>query len=194
LLRQGQVIFFLKMDKPERVMIFIDGSNLYFILKNLYKNSKEMSSFKFEKFARHLAGNGKLIRTYYYNAILDQQRDKGKYSKQQRFFEALKLIPDFEVIVCRMQKDHDSDGNIRYSVKGDDIHIAVDMVKLAYNDAYDKAILVSSDGDFVPAIEAVKEKGKKVENIGFKNKFSWHLKQTCDRFTLLRKEDTDKFF
>ena len=182
------------MDKPERVMIFIDGSNLYFILKDLYKNAKEMGGFKFEKFAKHLAGDRKLIRTYYYNAILDQQKDGEKYSKQQRFFERLKLIPDFEVIICRMQKDHDKDGGIRYTVKGDDIHIAVDMVKLAYNDAYDTAILISSDGDFVPAIKAVKEKGKKVENIGFKNKFSWHLKQTCDRFILLKKEDTDKFF
>jgi uncharacterized LabA/DUF88 family protein len=41
------------------------------------------------------------------------------------------------------------------------------MVKLAYNKAYDTAILVSSDGDFVPAVKAIKERGIKVENIGF---------------------------
>ena len=39
------------------------------------------------------------------------------------------------------------------------------MVKLGYNDAYDTAILVSSDGDFVPAVLAVKELGKNIENI-----------------------------
>lgn len=182
------------MDKSERVMIFIDGSNLYFLLKEMLKNSKDMGDFKFEKFIKHLAAERKLVRTYYYNAILDQQKDGEKYSRQQQFFEKLKLIPDFEVVICRMQKDHNSNGEIKYSVKEDDIHIAVDMVKLAYNDAYDTAILVSSDGDFVPAIKAVKERGKRVENIGFKTKFSWHLKQTCDRFILLERKDVDKFF
>jgi uncharacterized protein (TIGR00288 family) len=68
------------------------------------------------------------------------------------------------------------------------------MVKLAYNNAYDSAILVSSDGDFVPAIQAVKEKGKNVENIGFENKFSYHLQQVCDRFTKLRKDVVEQFF
>ena len=81
-----------------------------------------------------------------------------------------------------------------YTVKEDDIHIAVDMVKLAYNDAYDTAILVSTDGDFVPAIQAVKEKGKKVENIGFETKFSWHLRQKSDRFKKLNKKEISSLF
>ena len=85
-------------------------------------------------------------------------------------------------------------GKTIYQVKEDDIHLAVDMVKLAYNDAYDTAILVSSDWDFIPAIQAVKEIGKKVENIGFETKFSWHLKQECDRFKQLSKQDVEKFF
>ena len=83
---------------------------------------------------------------------------------------------------------------IIYEAKEDDIHLAVDMVKLAYNDSYDIAILVSSDGDFVPAIQAVKEKGKNVENIGFENKFSYHLQQTCDKFSKLKKTEVEKFF
>jgi len=86
------------------------------------------------------------------------------------------------------------DGKTIYQVKEDDIHLAVDMVKLAYNNAYDTAILVSSDGDFVPAILTVKEIGKKVENIGFENKFSYHLKQECDRFRKLTKKEVEGFF
>ena len=92
-----------------------------------------------------------------------------------------------------MQKKK-SNNKIIYEAKEDDIHLAVDMVKLAYNDAYDIAILVSSDGDFVPAIQAVKEKGKNVENIGFENKFSYHLQQTCDKFLKLKKTEVEKFF
>ena len=111
----------------------------------------------------------------------------------KKFFEKIKKLPDFELVLCRMQKDK-INGEITYSVKEDDIHIAVDMVKFAYNNAYDTAILISTDGDFVPAIDAVKEKGKKVENIGFPKKFSWHLKQKSDRFTQLTKEELAKFF
>ena len=83
---------------------------------------------------------------------------------------------------------------IVYEAKEDDIHLAVDMVKLAYNDSYDVAILISSDGDFVPAVHAVKERGKIVENVGFENKFSYHLQQTCNKFLKLKKSEMEKFF
>ncbi|MBI5803732.1 NYN domain-containing protein [Candidatus Pacearchaeota archaeon] len=113
--------------------------------------------------------------------------------KNQRFFDKLKRIHDFELVLCRMQKVK-IDGKTIYQVKEDDIHLAVDMVKLAHNNAYDTAILVSSDGDFVPAIQAVKEIGKKVENIGFETKFSYYLKQECDRFRKLIKREVEVFF
>ena len=174
-------------------MIFIDGSNLYHLLKNIYGDLKSLNEFNFSKFSKLLCRNRKLIRTYYYNAILDQKKDREKYRRQQRFFSKLKTIHDFEVIICRMQKDL-IDGKIHYSVKEDDIGIAVNMVKLAFNNAYDTAILVSTDGDFVPAIKAVKETGKKVENVGFINKFSWHLKQTCDKLRMLKKDEIDSCF
>jgi uncharacterized LabA/DUF88 family protein len=132
-------------------------------------------NFDFEKFVLSLVEGKKLIRTYYYSAPLDRNKDEEIYAKQQRFFEKLKKLPNFELVLCRMQKSK-ANGKTGYSVKEDDIHIAVDMVKFAYNDAFDTAILISTDGDFVPAIEAVKEKGKRVENIGFERKFSWHLK------------------
>ncbi len=41
------------------------------------------------------------------------------------------------------------------SEKGIDVAIAVDMVRLAMEQAYDAAILVSSDTDLMPAIEAI---------------------------------------
>ena len=177
-------------------MIFIDGSNLYHILKNLCLYGKKLQkefpydNLDFKLFIKKLCcgKERKLIRTYYYNARLDQNYNKKTYSEQQKFFERLKTIPDFEVVLCRLQKDL-IDGEIRYFVKEDDIHLAVDMLKLAFVNAYDTAILVSSDGDFVPAVDAVKELGKKVENIGFPNKFSWHLKNKCDRFRILTEEE-----
>lgn len=152
-----------------------------------------MIDFDFNKFINLLNGNRNLVRIYYYTAPLDINKNLQTYSKQQRFFERLKKIPNFELILCRMQKVK-IDGKVTYQVKEDDICLAVDMVKLAYNDAYDIAILVSSDGDFVPAVNAVKERGKIVENIGFPNKFSYHLKQICDNFKKLTREELEGCF
>ena len=178
--------------EEERIMIFIDGSNLYHIVKNLVPDRKP-NDFDFENFVKYLSGSRKLIRTYYYNVPLDRRKNEESYIKQQKFFDKIQRLPNFTFVLCRMQK-RKVDGKIIYEAKEDDIHLAVDMVKLAYNDAYDTAILVSSDGDFVPAVQAVKERGKKVENIGFENKFSYYLKQECDRVIKLKKEATETFF
>ena len=158
----------------DRVIILIDGSNLYHILRNLYGSSKTLMNFDFDKFSTYLASGNNKIRVYYYTAPLDRKKDEATYRKQQQFFEKLKKIPNFKLILCRMQKEKIG-GETIYLVKEDDIHLAVDMVKLAYSNAYDTAILVSTDGDFVPAVKTVQEIGKKVKNIGFENKFSWHL-------------------
>ncbi len=179
-------------SNEERVIIFIDGSNIYHILKDLFPDKKP-NDFNFDNFIKYLTGKRKLVRTYYYNAPLDRKKDKESYIKQQRFFDKIQRIQNFTFVLCRMQK-RKVDGKTIYEVKEDDIHLAVDMVKLAYNNAYDTAILVSSDGDFVPAIQAIKEKGKNVENIGFENKFSYHLQQESDKFLKLRKEAAKQFF
>lgn len=176
----------------ERVIIFIDGSNHYHIVKNMFPNKKS-TDFNFSKFMKHLVGDRKLIRAYYYTAPLDISYDEEGYMKQQQFFDKLQRVQNFKLILCRMQKVK-INGKIIYQVKEDDIHLAVDMVKLAFNNAYDTAILVSSDGDFVPAVQAVKEIGKNVENIGFENKFSYHLQHECDRFIKLGKKEVEQFF
>jgi len=181
------------MDFSNRVIIFIDGSNLYHIIRDIIGSSYSLIDFNFEGFTKYLCDGRKLVRVYYYTAPLDKKKDEETYKKQQKFFEYLKKIPNFNLVLCRMQKDIDN-GILKYSVKEDDIHLAVDMVKLSYNDAYDTAILVSSDGDFVPAIEAVKEKGKNVENIGFETKFSWHLKQRSDKFKQISINKVLEFF
>ncbi|MEX0920639.1 MAG: NYN domain-containing protein [Candidatus Pacearchaeota archaeon] len=177
----------------ERIAIFIDGSNHYHIVKDMFSGKRNLISFNFEKFVNHLIEDRKLVRVYYYTAPLDRKKNQETYAKQQKFFDRLKRIPKLNLVLCRMQKVK-IDGKTIYQVKEDDIHLAVDMVKLAYNNAYDTALLVSSDGDFVPAIQAVKEIGKNVENIGFETKFSYHLKQECDKFTKLNKNTVKSFF
>ncbi len=57
--------------------------------------------------------------------------------------------------------------NGKYHEKGVDVQLAVDILIGAYEDLYDRAILISSDTDLIPAIQKVKQLGKQIEYIGF---------------------------
>lgn len=62
--------------------------------------------------------------------------------------------------------------------KGVDTAIAADMIRLAWEKAYDVAVLVSSDADLVPAVEFLDLKGARVIQAGFPPHGS-HLARAC---------------
>lgn len=51
--------------------------------------------------------------------------------------------------------------------KGIDVAIATDMIRLAWEEDFEWAVLVSSDRDFIPAVEFLGDKGRKVVHAGF---------------------------
>ena len=160
----------------KRVCVFIDGSNLYHSLKNL-----RIKRIDFQKLLQLLIKDKMLISTFYYNASLDINIDPDTYWEQQKFFDELRKIPDFNVILCKLRKHkRKNDGGYVFDVKGDDVHLAVDLVSGAYEDLYDTAIIVSGDEDFVPAIKKSQKLGKKIINAYFKSSSSTSLKETCN--------------
>lgn len=62
--------------------------------------------------------------------------------------------------------------------KGVDTAIATDMIRLAWEDAYDIAVLVSSDADLIPAVQFLDLKGRKVVQAGFPPS-GGHLATAC---------------
>ena len=65
--------------------------------------------------------------------------------------------------------------------KGDwDVGIAADILRLETK--IDVAVLVCGDGDFVPMVEFAKEKGLRVEVIGFRESTSKNLIDSSDSF------------
>jgi uncharacterized LabA/DUF88 family protein len=62
-----------------------------------------------------------------------------------------------------------------------DIQIAIDMISFAYENAYDTAVLVSGDGDFVPVVKKIKGLDKKVELWAFKYSLANTLKEEIGR-------------
>jgi len=162
------------MEK-ERVMIFIDGSNLYHGLKSL-----GIKRINFEELASLLTGDRELKKVFYYTAKMDENFDKNRFNKHQNFLRNLSLIPKFKIVFCTFKKITEKDGRIKYEVKGDDVKLANDMLVGAYENLYDVAVLVSGDEDFKPVVRTVRRLGKEVENIFFRGGSSSRLRKTCN--------------
>ena len=175
--------------KQERVSIFIDGSNLYYSLQDL-----KVKKIDFKKLVDLLTKDRLLVSVFYYNAPLDISVDSKKYWEQQKFFDALRRIPGFNVILATLRKHKRENGTYEFEVKGDDIYLAVDLVSGAYENLYDTALIVSGDGDFVPAVKAIQKKGKVMENIYFKKSSSRNLKQHGNDSLELTKDILNEFF
>src|SRR3989304_9224806 len=114
LLRQGMGTFQMKsrseistfssQSSEKRVAIFIDGNNFYFGLRKLYGKNKSLKTFDFEKFAHFLAGKDRVVAIHYYNAMLDREHNPKKYESQKEFFEKLRKIPNFHLVLCKLLK------------------------------------------------------------------------------------------
>lgn len=161
----------------ERVMIFIDGNNLYHELRGHYGRA----DIDFTKFCNKLAGTRRLVRTYYYNATVDEEREPERHAQQEKFIESIQALPYFELRFGRLVYfDWPRQAPIE---KGVDVKLATDMVVHAFRGSFDTAILVSGDTDYAAALQAVKDHGKHVEVVlfGGNKSASQHLRQVSDR-------------
>ncbi|MCA9835808.1 MAG: NYN domain-containing protein [Trueperaceae bacterium] len=158
----------------EKVAVFIDGSNLYNGMRDNLANTR----VNLQVLIRQLLGKRQLYRAYYYNAPLTDDYENDLREGQSRFFESLRRIPYVTVRLGRLHRRHD--GSL--VEKGIDVAIAVESLSLAYENAYDTAVIVSGDGDYVELVEALKRKGKHVECCMFKNQSAGVLLEYVDVF------------
>ncbi|MDP6514427.1 MAG: NYN domain-containing protein, partial [SAR202 cluster bacterium] len=161
----------LEIRDDERIAIFIDGSNLY---HSLEENCRRYD-VDFGAFSAKLAGGRPHLRTYYYNVLRDPDRNLQAYQDQQKFLTALHSTPYLEVRLGASKLR----GDVPVE-KGVDIMIATDFLRMAWNDLYDTAILVTGDGDFSYAVQAVKDLGKHVVVAAFPANLSKELGQVAD--------------
>ena len=169
---EGTAGFYLSGIMAERVMIFIDGSNFYHSLTMSFNSAK----IDIEKFCEFVVGDDDLVRIFYYTAPLHQKDNVEAYKSQQKFFSALQRIKRLKLFLGRLERRDNS----HIVEKGVDVKLVVDLLVNAYENKYDKAILVSNDADFVPAIEEVQNLNKKVVNVNFPKTRSFHLDKVCD--------------
>jgi uncharacterized LabA/DUF88 family protein len=160
----------------DRVMIFIDGSNMYHSLKYHYKRT----NIDIGKFCQKILGKRRLVRTYYYNAQVGYKEEPERYKRQQRFFADVTAVPYTELRLGRLV--YINWPNTPPYEKGVDIQLATDMITHSFKNNYDVAVLVAGDNDFVGALQSVKDNGKNVEVALFgKERTSMQLRNVADR-------------
>lgn len=156
----------------EKIMIFIDGSNLYWSCRRHPKNP----SFKVDilKLIDKISKDRFLVRPYYYTAI-----GVPPSNGQVKFHHKLNYCG---VTVVSRPLRRRGDG---WTEKGVDVALVTDLLAMAYRNVYDTAIIVSGDKDFEGAIDEVKRLGKRVEVACFEHVISEDLKMRADKFISL---------
>ena len=136
-------------DHPDdRIALFIDGANLYSTARALN------CDLDFKKLSTWFVGEGRLIRAYYYTAIVEGE----EFSPVRPLVDWLDYN-GFTVVTKPVKRFTDAQGHSR--TKGNmDMEIAVDMLELAPR--LDQAVLFSGDGDFKPLVEALQRQGVRV--------------------------------
>lgn len=181
----------MSQGKKERVAVYIDGSNLYHKLCDQELNVPRKREFNYKGLCEYLARDRKLTYVGYYIGVVraKESDEKGQQMRknQQTLFNRLM---EQGILIKRGQLVQQADG---YHEKGVDVQIAVDMLIGAYGDLYDRAIVVSSDTDLIPAIKQVKTLGKDVEYIGFSHKPTLGLQRHATESRLLIKEELEPF-
>ena len=163
-------------DRTDRVMIFIDGSNLYHSLKNFFSRT----DIDIGKLCNKLLSKRRLIRIYYYNAKVGLKEEPERYRNQQAFFSGVSAIPYCELRLGRLV--YVNWPNSPPYEKGVDIQLATDMITHSFKGNFDVAVLVAGDNDYMGALQAVKDNGKNVEVALFgKESSSRRLRIVADR-------------
>lgn len=166
----------------ERVMIFIDGSNLFRCFKRIRPNVK----YDVSKLVEVLSENKRLIRPYYFGS------ERVPPAKGQTAFHNQLQYEGIDVTI-RGLKTRTKTQNCPYEnnrectltteiEKGIDVSLVTKMISLGFKNTYDTAILISGDADYVEAVQQIRDLGKRVEIVAFPETTSPSLRKVADKF------------
>lgn len=187
-----------------KAMVFIDYQNFSINMHEYYKQNPTFTEPKItypklseEIFNRvKLKDHATLVKTFLFaHKPCDTLMKNSGYSTYYNWLNGMKNKPYLEVIEGRQEIrpvsktvkiDISDPSTYTTEEKGTDINVAVNMLSKAYTNAYDIAILVSGDTDYVPVINQLHNIGKIVvlatlphQNISkYKTLYDQHIKLT----------------
>lgn len=153
------------LTKKERVVVYVDGFNLYFGMLDAGFDHCKWLNLKL-LVENLLQQNQYLIEIKYFTSRVSNNPDKQK--RQNTYIEALEST-GVNVYYGNYQSDNIECRRCHniwstYNEKMTDVNIATQILIDAYQDKYDMAMLISGDSDLVPPMRAVHEifKNKRV--------------------------------
>jgi len=164
----------------DNVIAYIDGYNLYFGLRE--KGWKRFYWLNLQRLAElFLKPNQILIETIYFTTIVKRPDDKRR--RQQVFLEALQTLPNLSIFYGHFLSDSITCRRCGHTYtthheKMTDVNISVELMKDAFQDRFDLALLISADSDLVSPVRTVQQlfPQKKVITIFPPGRFSSALK------------------
>ncbi|MBF2027423.1 MAG: NYN domain-containing protein [Oscillatoriales cyanobacterium C42_A2020_001] len=147
----------------QRVVILIDGSNLFYAAS--YLNIE----IDYVKLLRCLVSDRRLVRAYFYTGV-DRSNEK-----QQGFLHWMRRN-GYRVVAKDLIQF--PDGSKKANVE---VEIAVDMMLLA--DCCDTIVLLSGDGNLAYAANVIAYRGVQVEIVSLRSMTSDSLINVADRYT-----------
>lgn len=147
--------------KPKRIITFIDGFNLYHAIDNLqFPALKWLDLHKLSNIFVHPRLE-ELVGVFYFSTIAIH-RNEAAQIRQRTYFGALKLRGVKTILGQFKKKNRDcpkcSSRYISHEEKETDVNIALSLIDLAYQNAYDHAMLITNDSDQAPSIRKVLER------------------------------------
>jgi uncharacterized LabA/DUF88 family protein len=145
----------------DRTAIFIDGAYFDRLLDSEFNRVR----VDFGLLANKLAAGDNVLRTYYYHCPpymppRPTEEDIRRNEAKDRFFNALTTLPRFQIRLGKlMYRGQDENGRPIFIQKLVDIMLGVDLVLMAATRQITRAVLLTGDSDFVPAVEAAKRQG-----------------------------------
>ena len=145
-------------EKKERVIVYFDGFNLYFGMKEAgFDNYKWLDIYKLT--LNILKPNQELQLIKYFTSRVSNNPEKQK--RQSTFIEALET-KGIKIYYGHYQSNKFECRRcgkiwLTYNEKMTDVNIATQMIIDAYQNNYDMAMLISGDSDLVPPIKSIHE-------------------------------------
>ncbi len=147
-------------NKTQRVIVYIDGYNLYYGLRESYGSKYKWLDLQ-ALATSILRPNMELVAVKYFTAIT-KSKDASK-QRQEIYLKALQLHNDkVEVYLGRFLSKMKTcrSCNVAYRTfeeKKTDVNIACHILNDAYQDKFDCCYVISGDSDLVPPLELIKQ-------------------------------------
>jgi uncharacterized LabA/DUF88 family protein len=144
-----------------KTICFIDNANIY-------HGQVDNWRIDWQRFIAFLQQNGEVWQTYFFASETDPPSDSAT-----AFYQFLKEEMRWEVVLYPLGKktmrcNECGHEHTTYAEKGVDVGLATKMLMLAVNQAYETAILVSGDRDYVETVQHIKGRGLRVEVISWR--------------------------